>query len=342
MELLDKLLNTFKDTIFLKDDSNLEKQVEELKKIKGENIDSTSIDKDIKFLEYGIKGENEIAYELKHANLGLYVLRDVTINYEDTKAQIDYIVISKGFTYLIECKNLIGNIYVDDKGQFQREYEFGNKKIKEAIYSPYTQAVRHKEILKKRWISRNSKLVVAMKEKLFDKLWYKPLVVLANSKSILNVKYAPREIKNNIVRVDQLVEYIKKDLSMYDRSLLSNQKEMLSLANSFLESHTEEYNSIANKYLIQNKKENTGNKIEPKNELDNQNDLISELKEFRKEISKEMKIPPFYVFNDEELSKIVSQRPKNIEDLKSVLTPIKIKIHGENIIKIVNKTSSIN
>ena len=32
MELLDKLLNTFKDTIFLKDDSNLEKQVEELKK----------------------------------------------------------------------------------------------------------------------------------------------------------------------------------------------------------------------------------------------------------------------------------------------------------------------
>ena len=210
MELLDKLLNTFKDTIFLKDDSNLEKQVEELKKIKGENIDSTSIDKDIKFLEYGIKGENEIAYELKHANLGLYVLRDVTINYEDTKAQIDYIVISKGFTYLIECKNLIGNIYVDDKGQFQREYEFGNKKIKEAIYSPYTQAVRHKEILKKRWISRNSKLVVAMKEKLFDKLWYKPLVVLANSKSILNVKYAPREIKNNIVRVDQLVEYIKR------------------------------------------------------------------------------------------------------------------------------------
>ena len=33
---------------------------------------------------------------------------------------------------------------------------------------------------------------------------------------------------------------------------------------------------------------------------------------------------------------------QNIEDLKSILTPIKIKIHGENIIKIVNKTSSIN
>ena len=33
---------------------------------------------------------------------------------------------------------------------------------------------------------------------------------------------------------------------------------------------------------------------------------------------------------------------QNIEDLKSILTPIKIKIHEENIIKIVNKTSYIN
>lgn len=172
MGLLDNIFNSFKDTIFLKEDSGLEKQVEELKRIKESGNNSYSIDKDIKLLELGIKGENEIAYELKNANLGLYVLRDVTVEYEGNKAQIDYVVISKGFTYLIECKNLIGNIYVDNKGQFQREYELGGKKVKEAIYSPYTQAIRHKEILKKRWISRNNKITVAMKEKYFDTLWY--------------------------------------------------------------------------------------------------------------------------------------------------------------------------
>ena len=165
MGLLDNIFNSFKDTIFLKEDSDLEKQVEELKRIKESGNNSYSIDKDIKLLELGIKGENEIAYELKNANLGLYVLRDVTIEHEGNKAQIDYVVISKGFTYLIECKNLNGNIYVDNKGQFQREYELGDKKVKEAIYSPYTQAIRHKEILKKRWISRNNKITVAMKEK---------------------------------------------------------------------------------------------------------------------------------------------------------------------------------
>ena len=40
--------------------------------------------------------------------------------------------------------------------------------------------------------------------------------------------------------------------------------------------------------------------------------------------------------------KLFLEGQKNIEDLKSILTPIKIKIHEENIIKIVNKTSSIN
>lgn len=324
MGLLDNIFNSFKDTIFLKEDSDLEKQVEELKQIKNSGNNSYSIDRDIKLLELGIKGENEIAFELKNANLGLYVLRDVTIEFDGNKAQIDYVVVSKGYTYLIECKNLIGNIYVDNKGQFQREYELGGKKIKEAIYSPYTQAIRHKDILKKRWISKNNKLTVAMKEKYFDSLWYKPLVVLANSKSILNTKYAPKEIRNNTIRVDQLVEYIKKDIMSYDKDLISSQKSMLEMGNSFLEANITEYNSIANKY---NKEEQKINKDE----------FIEELKSFRKEKSKEMGVPAYYVFNDDELNKIVETMPKSTEELKTILSPIKIKVHGDNIIKIINK-----
>lgn len=149
MGIIDNIFKPFKDTVFLKEDSNLEKQLKELKELQKSN-NSLSLAKDIKLLEWGIKGEEAIAYELKCANLGLYVLRDITISYEDLKAQIDFVVVSKGFVYLIECKNLIGNIYVDNKGEFQREYDLGGKKIREAIYSPYTQAMRHKDILKKR------------------------------------------------------------------------------------------------------------------------------------------------------------------------------------------------
>ena len=301
MGIIDNIFKPFKDTVFLKEDSNLEKQLNELKELQKSN-NSLSLAKDIKLLEWGIKGEEAIAYELKCANLGLYVLRDITISYEDLKAQIDFVVVSKGFIYLIECKNLIGNIYVDNKGEFQREYDLGGKKIREAIYSPYTQAMRHKDILKKRWLSKNSSLLTILNEKKFDNLWYKPLVVLANSKSILDIKRAPLEIRKNTIRIDQLINYIKNDLSNYDKDLLTNANNMLKIANKYNQS------------------------------------ILDKLKDFRKEKAKEMNVPAYYIFNDEELNKIITLKPVTIEKLKEILPPIKVKIHGNDIIKILNES----
>lgn len=323
MGIMDNIFKSFKDTVFLKEDSNLEKQLEELKELQ-KNNNSSSLAKDIKLLEWGIKGENAIAYELKCANLGLYVLRDITLPYEDLKAQIDFVVISKGFIYLIECKNLIGDIYVDNKGEFQREYELAGKKIKEAIYSPYTQAVRHKDILKKRWLAKNNSLFTTLNEKNFDNLWYKPLVVLANSKSILDIKRAPLEIRKNTIRIDQLVNYIKNDLSNYDKDLLTNANNMLKIANNFLENNMNDYCSLANKYRQANL---------------NDEELLNKLKKFRREKSKEMNIPAYYIFNDEELNKIITLKPITIEKLKEILPPIKVKIHGNDIIKIIKENA---
>lgn len=337
MRILDSLWNSFTDTIFLKEDSNLEKQVEELKNIRDSLEDKATIDKDIRLLEFGIKGENEIAYELKNANLGLYVLRDITIEYEEAKAQIDFVVISKGFIYLIECKNLFGNIWIDNQGQFHREYELNNRKIKEAIYSPYTQAVRHKEILKKRWTSKHNKLEQLLYGKQFDNSWYKPLVVMANSKGILNMKYAPKEVKNHTIRVDKLISYMKKDLEQYDKDLRMAKKRMLDAANSFLEANIDEYHSIANKY--KDKIEEPSPIIQEKIENKQNIDLENKLKEFRKQKSQSMNIPAYYVFTDKELENMIERKPRDMETLKDILPPIKMEVHGEEIIKIINDYS---
>lgn len=321
MNIIDCIFDTFKETIFLKDDSNLKKQVEELKEIQKEN-NSPNINKDIKLLELGIKGEEAISFELKNCNLGLYVLRDVTIKHNDTKAQIDYVIVSKGYIYLVECKNLIGNIYVDSNGQFQREYEYNGKKIKESIYSPYTQAIRHKEILKSKWMSKNSKLSVAIGEKYFDKLWYKPLVVIANPKSILNIKFAPKDIKSNIVKVDNLIKYIENDIKSYDKSLLSSKKVMEEMAKNWLLANVNEYHSIADKYKTNEEKVSK---------------LRQSLKDFRLEKARQMKVPPYYIFNDNELELIVKNNPKSEEELKKILPPIKVKCHGKEILQIIKK-----
>ena len=80
-----------------------------------------------------MEGEKEIAYRLKKANIGMYVLHDINLSYEDLNAQIDYVVITKGPCFFVECKNLVGNITVTEKGDFIREYIIDGKKIKKGI-----------------------------------------------------------------------------------------------------------------------------------------------------------------------------------------------------------------
>ena len=317
-----ELFNKFTDTIFLKESSNLEKQIEDLKIERNRNpYYKDKIDYDIRMLEIGLQGEKEIAYELKNANIGMIVLHDITIEYRDLKAQFDYIIVTKGYTYLVECKNLIGNIYVDENGQFIRKYEYNGKKYTEAIYSPYTQIIKNLDVLKKEWINTSSKLRVAIQEKYFDKLWYKPLVVLSNPKSILNTKKAPKEVRDSTIKVDELCNYIKRDIKKYDITLLNNRKNMEELANSFIKDNTDNFNNIADKY-----KEKVGNKL-----------LEHKLKTFRSSRSKKLNIPAYYVFTDEEMFKLISNKPKTLEDLNDILSDIKIKCHGKQIIKIINE-----
>ena len=39
---------------------------------------------------------------------------------------------------------------------------------------------------------------------------YRSIVVLANSKTVLNDRYAPKEIRQQVIRVDRLADYIRK------------------------------------------------------------------------------------------------------------------------------------
>lgn len=321
-----ELFSRFRDTVFLKEDSDLEKQLNELRNIRDKLQNTDEIDKDIKLLEYGIAGEKEIAFELKNANIGMYVLHDVTFEYDGNKAQIDYLLFTRGYFYLIECKNLVGNITVDSNGQFYREYEYKGKKIKESIYSPYTQAVRHQDMMKKVWSSNHSKLDNFIFGRFHGKNFFRPIVVLSNSKSFLNTKYAPKEIRNDIIRADQLISYIQKDIDNMDSAELCGEKMLKQAAETWLSRSVLNNTNLANKY---------SNAIKDKNV---KADLENKLRTFRKEKSKSMNVPAYYIFTDEELNNLLEIMPKTIEELKEkrILTDIKIKCHGDEIIKILN------
>lgn len=325
------IFNKFTDTIFYKKDSELEIQIETLKKLLEKYPNNENLKHRLKICELGLYGENAIEFELKNASIGMYVLRDINLKYQDLTAQIDYIIITPGYIYFVECKNLIGNITVNNRGEFIREYYYNGKKIKEGIYSPIRQAERHIEVFKKIWTERKNGIL----DKIFREqrqAWFKPLVILSNAKNILNIKYAPKELKNKIIKSDALIDYIRKDIAKIDKSLLSDRKAMDIDAWTILENYNQTiHRNYEAEFLKMIKEENLS-------EFSNNNSkLKNDLLLFRKNRAKEKNIPAYYIFNNEELDKLLEIKPITIEELRKskILPDIKINSHGKEIIKIM-------
>ena len=331
LKILDDIYNNFKftNTIFFKEDSDLQAKYNALKQLNDEYPNNRSLYNELFIVKKGLDGENEIAYQLKKAHIGMYVLRDIKFKYEDMTAQIDFIVFTPVYTYYIECKNLIGNITVTDKGDFIREFVVDGKKIKKGMYSPLRQVEAQREVIRKMWENNTSSINKLLGSKKFD-YYRRVLVVAANSDTILNTDKAPKDIKNKILRSDSLVRKINYDLSQVGNDeIFESRKTLEKKAQSYVDLSLKENIDYYDYY----KKKYCSSLVESTND-----DLKDRLISFRKKRSKELGVPAYYVFTDKELDRLVEIRPKSIEELRTtnILPPIKIKTHGEQIINEIN------
>ena len=242
--------------VFMKEDSDAEKFIEDMTVLseKAYGKIKKEIDEQIRYAKAGLVGEKNIIFELKNSGMDMIVLHDIYLESDGNGAQIDFLVITKKRQYVIECKNLIGNITVNNDGSFVREYEYFGKKVKEGIYSPITQNERHRVVIKGLREKEKGFIMKFLFNKNFDNA-YVPVVVLANPKTILNAKYAPKDIKSKIIRGDQLVKFIKdmdakSDLDDYSIS------DMESLAQFFLDKNISDRSDYVRKYreMLQNVK----------------------------------------------------------------------------------------
>ena len=335
MGLIDNVIDSavdafrFKDTVFYKENSDLQDKYNALKKLNDEYPNNEDLLSELYIVKKGLDGENEIAYQLKKAHIGMYVLRDIKVIHEDLTAQIDYVIITPVYTYYVECKNLVGNITVTDKGDFIREFTINGKKIKKGMYSPLRQVEAQREVIRKIWESNSSAIRKFFASKNFD-YYRRVLVVAANQDTILNTNRAPKEMKYKILRADSLIRQIEYDLNhRKNDEYLDSKKSMEEMAQSYINLSNNEdinyYEYYKNKYC--------------NNVVSMNDDLKDRLIELRKVRSSEMNIPAYYVFTNDELDKLVELRPKTIEELKNanILSPIKIKTHGKIIIEEINK-----
>lgn len=329
MGILD-LFFGFRDTVFLKKGSSLENDVKTLEELKVKYPNNQKIDKQLFMAQKGLEGENEIMYQLKKSNIGMFVLHDLNIKFEDLTAQIDFVVITAWCAYFIECKNLIGNITVNENGDFIREYTYNGYKIKKGMSSPCRQVQAQREVYKKIWAKKKGKLQSFLYEKTFENM-NRILVVVANGENILNTKRAPKDIKYATIKADSLIRKLEYDREHSDRDVWLTKKEMQDWAERFLLLNVNKKNSISEK-IIDDINENEKNQCEMAEELKER------LIDFRKKKSKERKIPAYYVFNNEELEKILEKKPTTLQEMKekNILTDVKINLHGKEIIEIVN------
>lgn len=360
MGLFDKL----NKPVFIKEESDAVKFINKMKELqtKASGEVKERIDKEIKLASIGEIGENNISFELKNSGMPMYVMHDIHIETDDgLSAQIDYIVVTRKVTFIIECKNLIGNIDIDSEGNFIRNFELNGRHIKEGIYSPVTQNQRHLEIL--RTIRRDNKsnfLTKMMFDKYFDEN-FKSIVVLANPKTILNARYAKKEIKQMVIRADQLNSYIKI-INQQSKQPASNDKEMKEFAGSLFAMHSANKSDYARKYeeIIENMKDSGESEPEvektpvektlaekpveksiekPVDINDNNDELIKLLKAFRLEKSREENIKPYFIFNDKQMMDLLSKRPHSKEELQEVsgFGKVKAEKYGDRILKIIDE-----
>lgn len=221
--------------VFLKENSSAEEYISNLEALRDRAVGKVKdkIEKQITVARYGVYGENNIAFELKNSGMDMYILHDIYLEYGDLSAQIDYIVVTRKRVYVLECKNLFGNIEIDNTGSFIRNYEISGRKIRESIYSPITQNERHLNVI--RLLRKDSKSNFITK-RLFENGFadtYKSLIVLANPKTVLYAKYAKKEVKEKIIRADQLICKIKEMDAQITDYTFSN-KDMLETAEFYL------------------------------------------------------------------------------------------------------------
>ncbi len=310
--------------VFTKEFNKNNKQIEDLEKLLdiASEDSKTYIENDLKKLKYGAIGENNIYYELKNSFIPMVCLHDIRIEYKDVVAQIDFVIITTKHIYVIESKNLIGDITITKNGEFIRNKKntYGKVVSKEGMYSPIVQNERHINILS---------------ELLKDKLSYKnklkrieSLVVIANPKTIINKDFAPKEISNKIIRHDQLISVISNMEKNKNIDWVFIEEDMMDISNCLLEHHKEIDIDYTKKYSLSNIEDN---------KTINEDEIRNNLKEFRLNKSKEENLKAYMVFNNETMEQIISLMPKNLEELQMVkgFGDVKVQKYGNDILSII-------
>ncbi len=296
--------------------------------------------------KFGLDGEQRVMYELKHLKVPALIIHDLTLFDKNAEqSQIDFVVLTANCGFVIESKSLTGNVTINSDGDFKRQFVNSEGKVykTEGMYSPIRQNEIHIDVLND-FISNN---------KLIKNYPIESIVVISNSKTIINKSYASKNMKDIIVKYDQLDNKILRSMSLHADVDVSDGK-LKELANSLIENDTPrviDYVSSLKLKLVDDSIQEETIKVQEKGFIDNaevaqkisDDSLINSLKAYRLQKSKELRCQPYFVFNNQLMSDIILKMPKNKTELVEVpgFGEKKYELFGKDILKIINGNEQV-
>lgn len=338
-EVITNKPSALREPTFIKEfneDNDKLKDLEELLKVAPEEKHKR-IEQDIKLLSCGMAGEKNVAFELKNSHMPILILHDLYLKYNDLTAQIDFVVINPRFLLVVECKNMVGDIQITNSGEFIRYFKGANGKTykKEGMYSPIVQNERHVELIKD---------ILKAEEKFGEhrSSLIKHLVVAANSKTIINSRYAKKEIKEHIIKHDQLINKMRELVDANKDGYWFTEEKMYSIANTLLKynsTYTFDYNKKYGSLFDSDEKLQLRNKEIICEESMEETPLYKELRKYRLDKSREENVKPYFLYSNLQLEALVKAKPRNVEELRKVngFGNVKCERYGRDIVEIVNK-----
>ena len=181
---------------------------------------------------------------------------------------------------------------------------------------------------------------------------YKSVVVLSNPKTVLNAKFAKKEVKEKVIRADQLVKYIKDAYKQSSKIAMSD-KELLIWAQSYMNVHKDSVKDYTKKYepykvttnqqtfqkVVSHKSEDNSMPVMQKAAPVNKTNLYEELKAYRLNKSREENFKAYTIFTNKQLEALVDKMPTTKDDLLAVegFGETKADKYGLDIVRIMRK-----
>ncbi len=263
--------------------------------------------------KYGLVGEERVYYQLNKCKEDILCLYNLILKINSEKVQFDFLVVSKGVIYIIEVKNLLGNIHIDEHENIERVIVKNGFEITSGMANPFVQLRRQKFLLE-----------TYLQEYGYD-IRVETMLVMANTNTLIYNK----SNNKNIYKYDSLDEVITE---LIKGTALTEQEREIGL---FLVNNNIDYDYR----IVWKVKKSINEQYVPSFDSKEDEDLYLKLIEFRKEYCRNQNIPACNIFTNKDAENLIREKPLTKEKFIMVkgFKEKKYDLFGAEIIKIFKK-----